>query len=330
VTGKGESRPRPRIHVSRPVPEPALAHLRELAEVTVGPDRLATEKELIAAARDADGLLSMLTDKIGEALLVACPRLRIVANCAVGYDNLDLAAGERHGVWMTNTPNVLTETTADLTFALLLAAARRLGEAERFFREGRYQGWGPLLFLGSEVNGRTLGIIGMGRIGRAVAARAAGFSMRVLFASRTPKEIPSASQVSLDVLLAQSDFLSVHVPLNDSTRHLISATALARMKRGAFLVNTSRGPVVDEAALAQALQSGQLGGAGLDVFEDEPRAHPDLLKAPNAVLLPHIASATVETRTAMALACAQDIQRVMEGKPPENALIKIPRPRTLE
>ncbi len=318
---------RPKVHVSRPVPEPAIDRLRSIAQVTVGPDRLASAQELLAATKDAVALLAMLTDRIDDGFLAACPRLRIVANCAVGFDNLDLAAGERQGVWLTNTPNVLTEATADLAFALLLAAARRIGEAERCLREGHYQGWGPLLFLGADLHERTLGIVGMGRIGSAVAQRAAGFGMNVLFCSRTPKTVAGATQVSFDALLAQSDFVSIHVPLNRETRHLINAAALAKMKKGAILVNTARGPIVDEGALAAALREGRLGGAGLDVYEEEPRVHPHLLAAPNAVLLPHIGSATAKARTAMATACADDICRVLGGEPPQNALNHPSRPR---
>jgi glyoxylate reductase len=314
-----------RVHVSRPVPEPAVGALRAFAEVSIGPDRQSSPSELAASVGNAEALLCMLTDPIRDDLFDACPRLRIVANCAVGYDNLDLAAGERHRVWMTNTPSVLTEATADLTFALLLATARRLGEAERYFREGKYLGWSPLLFLGTELHGRTLGIVGMGRIGQAVARRALGFSLKVVYASRRRVDVAGCEQVSFDELLDVSDFVSIHVPLTEATRHLFDTKALAKMKKGSILVNTARGPIVDEAALAEALRFGHLGGAGLDVFEDEPRANAALLRAPNAVLLPHIGSATTETRLAMAMACVQDIHRVFEGLEPENALNRIRR-----
>ncbi len=218
------------VHVSRPVPEPAMDALRSWATVTVGPDRVSTPGELSALSGDADALLAMLTDRIDDAFLGSCPRLRIVANCAVGYDNLDVKAAEARGIWATNTPNVLTETTADLSFALLLAAARRIGEAERHLRGGRFAGWEPLMFLGAPVHGKTLGIVGMGRIGQAVARRGTGFSMRVIYASPRPADLHGAQRVTLEELLSSADFVSIHVPLSDSTRHLIDASALAKMK----------------------------------------------------------------------------------------------------
>lgn len=309
-----------RVHVSRPVPAPALEILKGAVEVTVGPDRVVAEAELIEGAHDADALLAMLTDRISAAVLSACSRLRVVANCAVGFNNVDAEAAARRGVWVTNTPNVLTETTADFTWALLLAVSRRLPEAERFLRAGRFGGWGPLMFLGADVHARTLGIVGMGRIGQAVARRAAGFRMRVVYANPRPVDFPGAEHLPLEGVLEVSDFVTVHVPLNETTRHLMGAAALTRMKPGTYLLNTSRGPVVDEGALARALREGRIAGAALDVFEAEPAVHPDLLAAPNAVLVPHIASATEATRTAMATACARDIVRVLRGETPENAV----------
>jgi len=256
-----------------------------------------------------DGVVCYLIDRIDEAFL-ATPGLRGLATVSVGLDHIDLAAAERHRIPIAYTPDVLTEATADLTFALLLGAARRLGESERYLRAGRWQSWSFDLLLGTDVHGKTLGIIGPGRIGRAVARRADGFGMRVLFAGRDRSE--------LERVLAESDFVAVTVPLSESTRHLISAAELARMKQGAFLINTSRGPVVDEAALAESLGSGHLGGAGLDVFENEPHVHPALLACENALMVPHIASATRETRDGMARLACRGLAQILRGERPPN------------
>jgi len=256
-----------------------------------------------------DGVVCYLIDRIDEAFL-ATPGLRGLATVSVGLDHIDLAAAERHRIPIAYTPDVLTEATADLTFALLLGAARRLGESERYLRAGRWQSWSFDLLLGTDVHGKTLGIIGPGRIGRAVARRADGFSMRVLFAGRDRSE--------LERVLAESDFVVVTVPLSESTRHLIGAAELARMKQGAILVNTSRGPVVDEAALAESLASGHLGGAGLDVFEHEPHVHPALLACENALMVPHIASATRETRDGMARLACRGLAQILRGERPPN------------
>ena len=256
-----------------------------------------------------DGVVCYLIDRIDEAFL-ATPGLRGIATVSVGLDHIDLAAAERHRIPIAYTPDVLTEATADLTFALLLGAARRLGESERYLRAGRWQSWSFDLLLGTDVHGKTLGIIGPGRIGRAVARRADGFGMRVLFAGRDRSE--------LERVLAESDFVVVTVPLSESTRHLIGAAELARMKQGAFLVNTSRGPVVDEAALAESLASGHLGGAGLDVFENEPHVHPALLACENALMVPHIASATRETRDGMARLACRGLAQILRGERPPN------------
>ena len=256
-----------------------------------------------------DGVVCYLIDRIDEAFL-STPGLRGIATVSVGLDNIDLAAAERHRIPIAYTPDVLTEATADLTFALLLGAARRLGESERHLRAGRWQSWSFDLLLGTDVHGKTLGIIGPGRIGRAVARRADGFSMRVLFAGRDRSE--------LERVLAESDFVAVTVPLSESTHHLIGTAELARMKPGAILVNTSRGPVVDEAALAESLASGHLGGAGLDVFENEPHVHPALLACENALMVPHIASATRETRDGMARLACRGLAQILRGERPPN------------
>ncbi len=256
-----------------------------------------------------DGAVCYLIDRIDEAFL-STPGLRGVATVSVGLDHIDLAAADRLGIPIAYTPDVLTEATADLTFALILGAARRLGEGERYLRSGRWSEWSFDLLLGTDVHGKTLGIVGPGRIGRAVARRAEGFGMRVLFAGREPAE--------LDRVLDEADFVAITVPLSDSTRHLISAPELARMKPGAILVNTSRGPVVDEAALAESLRSGHLGGAGLDVFEREPEVSPALLECENALLVPHIGSATRETREGMARLACRGLTQILRGERPPN------------
>jgi len=310
-----------RVFVSRPLPAPAMERLARSFDVTTGPaDRATTADELLAGAREADALVSMLSDRIDRAFLEACPRLRVVANYAVGVNNIDLAAAAARGVWATNTPGVLTDATADLAFGLLLSVARRIPESERFLREGRFDGWAPLLFLGADVASATLGIVGLGRIGQAVARRARAFGMEVVYSGhrRKPEEQEQGARfVSHDELVATSDFVSLHCPLTPETRHLFDARAFGRMKRGAILVNTARGPVVDEAALVEALQSGHLGGAGLDVFEDEPKVHPGLLALPNVVLTPHTGSATRGTRLRMAEMVCEDVERVLAGQAPK-------------
>ena len=270
---------------------------------------LLPREELLRHAHTASGLVATLGERIDDELLDAAPRLRIVANHAVGTDNIDVAACTRRGIWVTNTPDVVTEATADLTWALILAVTRRLREGERLIREGRFHGWTPTMLLGRELRGGTLGIFGYGRIGRAVARRAEGFGLRVLFTSRT-------GGVSLDDLLAQSDILSIHAPLTAGTRHAIGPVQLLQMKRGSYLINTSRGPLVDEAALVRALELGHLAGAGLDVYEDEPRVHPGLPGRDDVVLLPHLGTATQETRAQMATLALTDVERVLRGERP--------------
>ncbi len=269
--------------------------------------------ELLRRVHQASALLPILGDRVDKELLDAAPRLRIVANHAVGYDNVDVPACTARGVWVTNTPDVLTDATADLAWALILALARRLREGERMLRAGQFRGWAPTMLLGRELRDRTLGILGYGRIGRAVARRAEGFGMRVLFTAR-------GGGVPFDELLEHSDVLSIHCPLNAQTRHLIGPSELLRMKRGALLINTARGPIVDEAALAAALESGHLGGAALDVFENEPTVHPGLIGRDDVVLLPHLGSATQETRERMARIALEQIERVMRGERPTTAV----------
>jgi len=275
---------------------------------------------LAGAVRRADGILCLLTDRIDAALLATAPRLRVVANCAVGYDNVDLAAAAMRGIVVTNTPDVLTETSADLAFALILAAARRVCEGDRLVRAGRWRGWSPDLLLGRDVHGATLGIVGLGRIGTAVARRARGFGMRVLYHQRRPARRPPAgvTRVSLARLLAAADIVSLHVPLTAATRHLIGPRELARMRRDAILVNTSRGAVVDEAALVRALTSGKLAAAGLDVFAREPHVGRELRALRNVVMTPHVASATTATRARMAVVAARNVAAALAGRRPPN------------
>lgn len=283
-----------------------------------------SREELFRRIQDKEGLVCLLTEKVGEELLRAAPKLRIVANVAVGYDNIDLPACTRRGVVATNTPGVLDETTADFTWALLLAVARRVVEADQFVRAGSWQGWDFDQFCGTNVWGKTLGIVGFGRIGRAVARRANGFGMKVLYHNRTRAEEAIEKELcaeyrELNALLAESDFVSLHVPLSNDTRQLFDAPKFFRMKPTAFLINTSRGPVVDEAALVHALESKKIAGAGLDVFEQEPFVHAGL-KRPNVVLAPHLGSASNETRGRMALLAAQNTVAFFQGKRPPNPL----------
>jgi glyoxylate reductase len=289
------------------------------AQFWPGPGRPSRE-ELQRAVAAADGLVCVLTDRIDEALLAAAPRLRIVANVAVGYDNLDLAAFGRRKIAATNTPGVLDETTADLAWALLLAVARRIVEADALARSGKWLMWDLDQLCGGDVWGKTLGVVGFGRIGRAVARRAKGFGMRVIYSSghRAPAEIErelGAEYRALDALVAEADFISLHVPLSDATRHMIAAPQFAAMKPTAYLINTARGPVVDEAALIEALAAGRIAGAGLDVYEHEP-AIPDGLRRANVVMTPHIGSASIETRTKMAMIAAENIVAFFDGRRP--------------
>jgi len=311
---------RPRILVTRRVHASGMDLLAAHADLDVyEEDRPMPRGEMLRRVRDVDGLLCHLHDRIDEELIAAAPRLRAIAIYAVGYNNIDLAAARRRGIVVTNTPGVLTEATADLTWALLLAAARRIPEAERFVRAGRFEGWGPNLFLGADVHGRTIGIVGMGAIGSAVARRARGFGMTVLYHNRARSEHEAeldARLVPLDELLASSDFVCLHVPLTEETHHLIGAEQLAMMKHTAVLVNVARGAVVDEEALVRALENGTIAGAALDVYEHEPAIHPRLLALDNVVLAPHLGSATVGTRERMAVTAATDLLAALAGQRP--------------
>jgi glyoxylate reductase len=303
-----------RIVTTFPLPDAALELLRPLGTVA-GPDGWRD------ALHDAEALLCLLTDRVDADVLARGPRLRIVANAVVGYEHVDREACRARGIAVTNTPDVLTDATADLAMALILSAARGLPQAERSLRTGEFHGWGFWDYLGADLSGKVLGIFGMGRIGKAVARRAAPFGMRVIYHSRTRLSAQDEAAlgvewVELDGLMAGSDVLSLHAPLTSRTRHAIDADALRRMRPASYLINTARGALVDEAALVDALRDGRLAGAGLDVYEREPVIHPGLLELPNVTLLPHVGSATRETRTRMAVLAARNVHAVLTGGPP--------------
>jgi gluconate 2-dehydrogenase len=314
---------KPKVLVTREVFDDVLDSLRVHFEVTANQaDKAFSPEALAQALADKDGAITVLTDRIDEALLAQCPKLKAVCNIAVGYNNFDLKAMSAHGVVGTNTPGVLDAATADFTWALILATARRLTEAEAWLRAGEWRGWKLKQFLGKDVRGATLGIVGMGRIGQAVALRARGFDMPVLYHSRTRLSAAlerecNASFAGLDDLLARADIVTLHTPYSPATHHLIGAAQLARMKPDAILIHAARGGVVDDAALIQALKTGRLAAAGLDVFENEPRLDPAFLTLKNVVLAPHIASATTATRRNMAMLAARNlIAALTTGKPP--------------
>jgi glyoxylate reductase len=313
-----------RILVTRRLPEGSLDPVLAAGHEIVGPkadDSALTPEELREAARDVDGVICVLTDRIdGDVIAAGRGRLRVVATAAVGYDHIDVDAAARAGVTVCNTPGVLDETTADLAFGLILAACRRASDAESQLRPGRWSAWSMLDHLGQDVHGRTLGVVGWGRIGRAVGRRAAGFGMTVLHHSRHDTGV-GGYVADLDELLVAADIVTLHVPLTDATGHLIDARRLALMKPTAVLVNTARGPVVDEGALADALHEGKIFAAGLDVYEHEPAVHPRLLTAPRTVLLPHIGSASIETRTEMSRVVAQSVVDVLQGKVPSTCVL---------
>ena len=320
-------RARPPVLVTRRLPQEALDRIEAQCDMMLYDGEGAMPRDrLLAEVAGKAGAITLLTDRVDEEFLDAAgPQLKVVANYAVGFDNIDVDACTRRGVLVCNTPGVLTETTADTAFALMMAAARRVAEGDRFLRSGTPWTWGPLMMLGQDVHHATLGIVGFGRIGQALARRARGFAMRVVYYDmyRPPAQVEqelAAEYRDLEDLLRESDFVSLHASLTPQTRHLINAARLALMKPTAVLVNTSRGPVVDEEALARALQQGQIFAAGLDVFEREPDVHPALLACENAVLLPHLGSATVATRLAMANLAADNLLAALEGRRPSALL----------
>ena len=316
----------PKILVTQKIPDAAypLLHAVGTVDANMEEGRIWSPVELLRRAQGYEYILCLVTDTIDARLLEACaPHLKLVANMAVGYNNIDVAAAKRLGILVTNTPGVLSDTTADLAFGLLLATARRMGEAERYLRAGKFTGWGPLLLCGTDVYGATLGIVGAGRIGKAMARRARGFDMKLVYYNRQRLAQEEEQQyvltyASLDELLQQADFVSIHTPYSQETHHLISSRELALMKPGAMLINTARGPIVDEQALVQALQHGIIAAAGLDVFEREPAIEPELLTMENVVLLPHIASASLKTRTRMATMASENIVAHTQGQVPPN------------
>lgn len=313
---------KPTVYVTRQLPEPVMTALTQRFRLTRLPETAPPTRETILdGIRDADAVICTLAEQIDASVLADASHLRIIANYAVGYNNIDLEAAHAKHVVVTNTPDILTESTADLTWALLLATARRVTEGHDLVRQGNWTGWEPRQLLGTDVFGRTLGIIGMGRIGQAVARRAAGFNMNVLYYNRTGKDFPgqpSWKRVTLGEVLAQADYLTLHVPLTPDTHHLIGSRELRLVRPTAFLINVSRGAVVDEAALVAALQEGRLAGAGLDVYEHEPLVHAGLLALRQVVTLPHLGSATHATRIRMGMVCVENICAVMEGRPAPN------------
>jgi len=316
-----------KVLVTAKLADAALERLRALCEeVDVhAPFEPMERTELLKRMDGVDGILCSIADRIDREVFERAPKLRVVANYGVGFDHIDVAEASVRGIVVTNTPGVLTDATADLAFALILAVARRVVEGDRMTREGRFRFWSPMHFLGTQVSGKVLGIIGLGRIGQAVAKRARGFDMKVLYYSRSRPDPQTEAALGvafapLDELLAQSDFVSLHVPLTPDTRHLIGARELSLMKPSAFLINTARGPVVDEHALVAALQAGRLRGAGLDVYENEPQLAPGLADLTNVVLLPHVGSATIETRTRMAEMAVDNLLAGLQGQRPPHAL----------
>lgn len=316
---------KPKVYLTRPLPEKVRELLQERTEVRFHPhDAPIPIPQLAEASREVDGLL-VIGNRVNEEVLRQAPKLRVVANCAVGYDNIDVAACTARRIAVTNTPGVLTDTTADLAFTLLMAAARRVIEGDRYVREGRWQHWGFSLLLGADVHHQTLGVYGFGRIGQAMARRGSGFSMRVLYHSRrrAPESLEreiGVNYVDRETLLRESDFLSLHVPLSTETHHLIGPREFGLMKPSAILINTTRGPVVDEEALVVALQAKTIAGAGLDVFEKEPEVHSGLMTIENVVLLPHVGSASAETRFKMAMLAAENLLAALDGRRPPNVV----------
>jgi glyoxylate reductase len=307
----------PSILVTRRLPSSTISKLQAAGEVdVVGGDEPRSPQGLRERVKGKDALITMLTEQVDGPLIDAGDRLKVIANVAVGYNNIDVASARARGIVVTNTPDVLTDSVAEFTWALILAVTRRLAEGERLLRRGAWKGWAFDFLLGTDLKGKQLGLVGFGRIARAVAAKASAFGMSVACTARRPTEVEGAQTMSLDRLFNTSDVVSLHVPLTADTRHLIDRRALARMKRSAYLINTSRGPVVDEAGLAWALEQRLIAGAALDVYENEPAVHPDLLTLENVLLVPHLGSGTIETRTAMADLAVENVLAVLAGRPP--------------
>lgn len=308
---------KPSIFVTRTLPKPGLDKLSEHFDITLNPnDRVLEASEIIEQIHNKDALLCLLTDTIDKAIIDAGNKLKVISNYAVGFNNIDIKEATRRKIPVCITPGILTEATADLTWGLILATARRIVESDNYTRKGLFKGWSPSLFLGADVYGKTLGIIGMGRIGEAVAKRATGFDMKIIYHSRSSKNLPGARAVSLDELLKTADIITLHTPLVPETHHLIGKDQFKLMKKTSYLINTTRGAVVDELALIEALKNHTIAGAGLDVYEHEPKLSPGLSALDTVVLLPHIGSATIETRTKMALLAADNAIAILQGQKP--------------
>ena len=316
-----------RVFVTRLIPEKGINLLKIFCQtVEINPyDRSLTHDELLHHVKDSDAILTMLSDVIDARLINEAVKLKVIANYAVGYDNIDIKTATERGIFVTNTPGVLTDSTADMAWALLFSITRRVVEGDKYTRAGKFVGWEPMLLLGGDLVGKTLGIVGAGRVGTAMAMRSMGWLMKVLYTSRSSRntvleESLCARRVSLDTLLRESDFVSIHVPLTGETRHMIGAKELSLMKKTAYLINTARGAVIDEEALVNALKNKQIAGAGLDVYEEEPKLKPGMKELDNVVLAPHLGSATIETRTRMAVIAAENIISVLKGERPKNCV----------
>jgi len=313
------SEARPNVYVTRMIPAGGIELLRESCDVEVNPeDRPVTREQLLAGVKGRDGVLCLLTDRIDAGVFDAAAGAKGFANYAVGYDNIDVTEATKRGIPVSNTPGVLTDATAEMAWALLFSAARRVVESDRFMRTGQWQGWGPLQYIGGDVTGATLGVLGAGRIGTAMALKSRGFGMKVLYydaiENRTLEDTLGARKVELETLLAESDYVTVHLSLTTETLHLLGAPEFTAMKKSAYLINTARGPIVDEAALVDALRNGEIAGAGLDVYEHEPRMVAGLAELPNAVVTPHTASATKSSRTNMALKAARNLLAMLKAE----------------
>ena len=316
-----------KVYVTRQIPEEGINLLKKFCRmVEVNPhDSPLTYDELLMQVKGRDAILTMLSDRIDERLMSEAKSLKVIANYAVGYDNIDIKAATAKGIVVTNTPGVLTDSTADMAWALLFSIARRIVEGDKVTRVGKFVGWAPMFLLGRDVVGKTLGIIGAGRIGTAMAMRSRGWCMKVLYTTQSNRnavleEMLGAKRVDLETLLKESDFISIHTPLSEKTRHLIGAKEISLMKKTAYLINTARGSVIDEAALVNALKNKQIAGAGLDVYEEEPKLKPGLAELDNVVLAPHLGSATIETRTKMAVMAAENIIAVLNKQKPKNCV----------
>ncbi len=322
---------RPKVLLTRRLPQPGIELLEKHVDLSINPlDAPMSRQNMIMGIKDKGGVICLLNDRVDAKVIDAAKHLKIIANYAVGYNNIDVQAATKRKIPVTNTPGVLTETTANLTFALILSAARRIVDADRYLREGKFKGWAPMLMLGNDVYNKTLGIIGFGRIGRAVAQRAKGFHMKIIYYEpvRLSHEIEkkySAEYKSLDDLLKESDFVTIHIPLVESTYHLISGKEFSLMKETAYIINTARGPIVDEKVLVKALKERMIAGCALDVFEREPEVEKELIAIPNTVLTPHIGSASIETRIKMALMVAKNVIAVLvqNGRAPNTINPKV-------